>query len=43
LKRTRLRKLCSGAIQPLPRDGGVALHENPTVGSRPKVWTRDQR
>jgi len=29
---------------PFPRDGGVEeLHRDPTVGSCPKVWTRDQK
>jgi len=32
-----------GATRPLPRDGGVEeLHGDPTVGPRPKVWTRGQ-
>jgi len=33
-----------GATRPLPRDGGVEeLHGDPTVGPRPKVWTRGQK
>jgi len=33
----------SDATRPLPRDGGVEeLHEDPTVGPRPKAWTRGQ-
>jgi len=33
-----------GATRPLPRDGGVdKLHGDPTVGPRPKVWTRGQK
>jgi len=36
--------LGGGAIRPLPRDGGVEeLHGDPTVGPRPKVWTRGQK
>jgi len=32
----------SGAILPLPRDGGAEeLHGHPTVGSRSMVWTKD--
>jgi len=32
-----------GATRPLPRDGGVEeLHRDPTVGPRPKIWTRGQ-
>jgi len=32
------------ATRPLPRDGGVEeLHEDPTVGPHPKVWTRGQK
>jgi len=28
----------------LPKDGGVEeLHGNPTVGPRPKVWTKGQK
>jgi len=34
----------SGATRPLQRDGGVEeLYGDPTVGSRPKVWTRGQK
>jgi len=30
--------------QTLPRDEDVEeLHEDPTVGPHPKVWTRDQK
>jgi len=30
-----------GATRPLPRDRGVEeLYRDPTVGTRPKVWTR---
>jgi len=30
-----------GATRPFPRDGGVEeLYGDPTVGPRPKVWTR---
>jgi len=33
-----------GATRSLPRDGGVEeLHGDPTVGPRPKVWTRGQK
>jgi len=33
-----------GATRPLPRDGGVEkLHGDPTVGPRPKVWTKVQK
>jgi len=33
-----------GATRPLPRDVGVKeLHGDPTVGLRPKVWTRGQK
>jgi len=33
-----------GATRPLPRDGGMKkLHGDPTVGPRPKVWTRGQK
>jgi len=33
-----------GATRPLTRDGGVEeLHGDPTVGPRPKVWTRGQK
>jgi len=33
-----------GATRPLPMDGGVEeLHGDPTVGPRPKVWTRGQK
>jgi len=33
-----------GATRPLRRDGGVEeLHGDPTVGPRPKVWTRGQK
>jgi len=33
-----------GATRPLPRDGGAEeLHEDPTVGPRPKIWTRGQK
>jgi len=33
-----------GAIWPLPRDRSVKeLHGDPTVGPRPKVWTRGQK
>jgi len=36
--------LDGGATRPLPRDGGVEeLHGDPTVGPRPKVWTRGQK
>jgi len=32
------------ATRPLPSDGGVEeLYRNPTVGPRPKVWTRGQK
>jgi len=32
------------ATRPLPRDGGVEkLHRDPTVGPRPKVWTRGKK
>jgi len=30
-----------GATRPLPRNGGVEeLHGDPSVGPRPKVWTK---
>jgi len=30
-----------GATRPFPRVGGTEeFHEDPTVGPRPKVWTR---
>jgi len=30
--------------QTLPRDGGLEkLHGDPTVGPRPKIWTRDKK
>jgi len=33
-----------GATRPLPRDGIVEeFCGDPTVGSRPKIWTRDKR
>jgi len=33
-----------GATRPLPRDGDVEeLHADPTVGPRPKGWTRGQK
>jgi len=33
-----------GVTRPLPTDGGVEeLHTDPTVGPRPKVWTRGQK
>jgi len=33
-----------GATQPLSRDGDIEeLHEDPTVGPCPKVWTRGQK
>jgi len=33
-----------GVIRPLPRDEGAEeLHGIPTVGPRPKVWTRGQK
>jgi len=33
-----------GATRPIPRDGGIEeLHGDPTVGPRPKVWTRGQK
>jgi len=33
-----------GATRPLSRDGGVEeLNGDPTVGPRPKVWTRGQK
>jgi len=37
---------CGGGdtTRPLPRDGGVEeLPGDPTVGPRPKVWTRGQK
>jgi len=39
----KLGWLDGGATRPLPRNGGVEdLHEDPTVGPRPKVWIRGQ-
>jgi len=36
--------VAGGAIQPLPRYGGVEeLHGDPTVGLRLKVWIRGQK
>jgi len=33
-----------GATRPLPRDGGVEeLYGDPTIGPRPKFWTRGQK
>jgi len=33
-----------GATRPFQRDGGVEeLHGDPTVRTRPKVWTRGQK
>jgi len=33
-----------GATRPLPRDRGVEeFHGDPTIGPRPKVWTRGQK
>jgi len=43
-ERTFLNVGGGGATGPLLRDGGVdKLHEDPTVGPRPKVWTRVQK
>jgi len=37
----RERDYGGGATRPLPRDGSLEeLHGDPTVGPRPKVWTR---
>jgi len=34
----------SGAIRPLPRDGGAKeYHGDPTVGPCPKVWIRNKK
>jgi len=44
LARCILSRLGGGATQSLPKDGGVEeLHGDPTVGPRPKVWTRGQK
>jgi len=37
-------QLDGGATRPLPTNVGTEeLRGDPTVGPRPKVWTRDQR
>jgi len=39
-----LKRSGGGATRPLPTDGEVEeLRGVPTVGPRPKVWTRDQK